>query len=64
MSSIQQKLPVNRSGNAKWLELVIQNLKSLHFGVLEMIVHDSHVIQIERTERIRLENAEFHPQSN
>lgn len=64
MSSIQQKLPVNRSGDAKWLELVIQNLKSLHFGVLEMIVHDSHVIQIERTERIRLGKAEFHPQSN
>ena len=64
MSSIQQKLPVNRSDDAKWLELVIQNLKSLHFGVVEMIVHDSHVIQIERTERIPLEKAEFRPQSN
>jgi hypothetical protein len=40
---------------AKWLELVAQQVKSLRYGVVEIVVHDSRVIQIERTERLRLD---------
>jgi hypothetical protein len=39
----------------KWLELVIQHVGSLRYGVVEIVVHDSRVIQIEKTERVRLD---------
>jgi len=41
----------------KWLELVIQHVGSLRYGVVEIVVHDSRVIQIEKTERVRLEKS-------
>ena len=47
MSLIQQKAPVG--ADTKWLELVVQNVKSLRYGVVEIVVHDSRVIQIEKT---------------
>jgi len=61
MSQIQQKVPVS-SGDTKWLELVIQQVKSLRYGVVEIVVHDSRVIQIEKTERVRLDRSEGHPE--
>ena len=58
MSQIQQKVTANGTGDLKWLELVVQNVKSLRYGVVEIVVHDSRVIQIEKTERVRLDKAE------
>ena len=55
-------MPVNGSGDAKWLELVVQNVKSLRYGVVEIIVQDARVIQIERTEKVRLDKAEHRPE--
>jgi len=49
---------VNGSSDLKWLEIVTQNVKSLHYGVVEIIIHESRVIQIEKTERVRLGKAE------
>ena len=37
-----------------WQEIVRQHVESLRFGTVEIIVHDSRVIQIEKTERVRL----------
>jgi hypothetical protein len=62
MSLIQQQLPVNRSGDLKWSEIVAQNVKSLRYGVVEIIVQDSRVIQIEKTERVRLDNTGHRPE--
>jgi hypothetical protein len=62
MSQVQLKVPVNGSGDAKWLDLVVQNVKSLRYGVVEIIVHDGRVIQIERTEKVRLDKAEHRPE--
>ena len=62
MSKVQLKVPVNGSGDAKWLDLVVQNVKSLRYGVVEIIVHDGRVIQIERTEKVRLDKAEHRPE--
>ena len=47
--------------NANWLEIVRQQVGSLRYGVVEIIVHDSQVTQIEKTERLRLDKpaAEF-----
>ena len=49
-------------GNEKpdWLEVVRQQVGSLRFGVVQIVVHDSHVTQIEKTERVRLDK----PQKN
>jgi hypothetical protein len=37
-----------------WQDIVRQHVESLRFGTVEIIVHDSRVIQIEKTERVRL----------
>ena len=44
-------------GNEKpdWLEVVRQQVGSLRFGVVQIVVHDSQVTQIEKTERVRLD---------
>ncbi len=38
-----------------WFELVRQQVGSLRYGVVPIIVHDAQVTQIERTERVRLD---------
>ena len=38
-----------------WLDAVCGQVKSLRFGVVQIVVHDSRVVQIEKTEKIRLE---------
>jgi hypothetical protein len=55
MSAIQEKATVSANADLKWLEFVAKNVKSLRYGVVEIIVQDSHVIQIEKTERLRLD---------
>jgi len=47
----------NKQSSADWLELVRQNVQSLRFGVVQIVVHDSRVTQIERTEKTRLQSA-------
>lgn len=39
-----------------WLELVRRQVGSLNFGVVQIVVHGARVVQIECTEKIRLEN--------
>ncbi|MBI5818047.1 MAG: YezD family protein [Verrucomicrobia bacterium] len=39
----------------RWLEVVRQHVDSLRFGVVQIVVHDSRVTQIERTERVRFD---------
>ena len=62
MSQIQQKVATAGGGDSKWLELVVQQVKSLRYGVVEIVVHDSRVIQIEKTERVRLDRSEGRPE--
>jgi hypothetical protein len=38
-----------------WLDIVRQHVDSLRFGVVQIVVHDSQVTQIDKTERVRLE---------
>jgi len=40
---------------AEWLEIVRQHVASLRYGVVQIVVHDSQVTQIEKTERVRLD---------
>jgi hypothetical protein len=41
--------------NASWLSVVQQQVESLSFGVVQIVVHNERVVQIERTEKIRLD---------
>jgi hypothetical protein len=46
-----------RSANDRpeWLEIVRRQVASLRYGVVQVVVHDSQVTQIEKTERVRLD---------
>ena len=46
----------NNESAADWLDLVRQKVQSLRFGVVQIVVHDSKVTQIERTEKTRLQS--------
>ena len=37
-----------------WLEIVRRQVGSLRYGVVQIVVHDSQVTQIDKTERVRL----------
>ncbi|MFA5264682.1 MAG: YezD family protein [Opitutaceae bacterium] len=39
----------------EWLHIVVDKVASLHYGVVQIVVHDRKVTQIERTEKIRLD---------
>ncbi|MDB6125687.1 MAG: hypothetical protein JWQ71_4680 [Pedosphaera sp.] len=41
-----------------WLELVQRQVDSLQFGIVQIVVHNSRVVQIERTEKVRLDHRE------
>ena len=56
MSSIQIKPESSADQQLNWLEVVRRQVGSLHYGVVQIVVHDSRVIQIEKTERVRLDN--------
>ena len=38
-----------------WLELVTQKVAGLQYGVVQIVIHDSKVVQIESTERHRFD---------
>lgn len=47
--------------NLNWIEVVQQQVSSLRFGVVQITVHESRVVQIERTERLRFDKSEPKP---
>jgi len=55
MSEARIKSVANDTEDSNWLEIVRQQVSSLRYGVVEIVVHDSQVTQIEKTERVRLE---------
>lgn len=40
-----------------WLSIVRRQVRSLRFGVVQIVVHNAQVVQIERTEKVRLNEA-------
>lgn len=47
--------PAAKAGSEEWLEAVRRQVGSLRFGVVQIVVHDSRIVQIEKTERIRFD---------
>ena len=41
-----------------WLGLVASQVESLRFGIVQIVVHDSRVVQIDRTEKLRFDSAD------
>ncbi len=41
--------------SAPWLTVVAEKVKTMRYGVVQIVVHDSKVVQIERTERTRFD---------
>ena len=41
-----------------WLGIVAKQVKSLKFGVVRITIHESRVVQIEKTVKIRLDKNE------
>lgn len=39
---------------AAWLAIVKRQVKALHFGVVQIVVHNDRVVQVEWTEKVRL----------
>jgi len=55
MSAVTIKSTDSGDEKANWLEVVRQQVGSLRYGVVQIVVHDSQVTQIEKTERVRLD---------
>jgi hypothetical protein len=47
----EESLPV-------WLRLVWDQVRSLKFGTVQITVHDSRVVQVERVEKLRFDKPE------
>lgn len=56
MSENEVKRGANAGERPDWLEIVRRQVGSLHYGVVQIVVHDSQVTQIDKTERVRLES--------
>ncbi|HZT21279.1 MAG TPA: YezD family protein [Verrucomicrobiae bacterium] len=57
MSAFQNEAHVEAGEGRDWLEIVRRQVDSLRFGMVQIVVHDSQVTQIEKTERVRLEKS-------
>ena len=55
MNATQNKTESDADEKTAWLEIVRRQVGSLRFGVVQIVVHDSQVTQIEKTERVRLD---------
>jgi len=50
-----QPTPIKVEKSENWREVVARQVSGLRFGVVQIVVHDSRVVQIERTEKVRLD---------
>lgn len=45
----------SKVGDASWISVVEEKVKGLRFGVVQITIHNGKVVQIESTERTRLD---------
>ncbi|HEX7576995.1 MAG TPA: YezD family protein [Verrucomicrobiae bacterium] len=55
MSTTKIETSLTSGALPEWLALVWRQVGSLRYGAVEIVVHDSRVIQIEKIERLRLD---------
>ena len=44
------------SSEPEWLALVRSQVRTLKYGMVQLVIHDGRVTQIERTEKTRLDS--------
>ncbi len=44
-----------KTDSAHWWEIVRSRAESLRYGVVQVVIHDSRVVQIECTEKLRFD---------
>lgn len=54
-SNESSSIPSSDNISEPWIEIVRRQVRQLRFGVVQIVVHDSRVVQIDRTERTRLD---------
>jgi len=54
LACVMQTAPNKLTKPHNWLEVVTEQIGTLRFGVLQIVVHDGRVVQIEKTEKVRL----------
>ena len=52
-----KELPPLTEEERAWLSIVRRQVRSLRFGVVQIVVHNAQVTQIDRTEKLRLDEA-------
>jgi len=57
--SIQAKI-----SEPSWFDLLKQQVGSVRYGIIQIVVHDGRVVQIERTEKIRFDQSQRQEQSH
>jgi hypothetical protein len=57
MSAVTVKSSNSISETQDWVGMVRQQVGSLRYGAVQIVVHDSQVTQIDKTERVRLEKS-------
>jgi hypothetical protein len=57
MNATQNRTESDTGEKNGWLEIVRRQVDSLRYGVVQIVVHDSQVTQIEKTERVRLDKS-------
>ena len=45
---------VTREEEQRWLKVVRELLDGLRFGVVQIVVQDAKVVQVEKTEKVRI----------
>jgi hypothetical protein len=56
MTSDSTTTPASQTAEPEWLALVRSQVRSLRYGVVQLVIHDGRVTQIERTEKTRLDS--------
>ena len=47
-----------KAAQVSWIELLKEQVGSLRYGIVQIVVHDRRVVQIERTEKFRFDKPE------
>ena len=45
-----------------WVRSVVQAVRAIRFGAVELVIHDGRVVQIERREKVRIEDNPRRPE--
>lgn len=57
-----RKIKTENKGEERFLSEVLRLIRSIRYGYIEIIIHNGEVVQIDKTEKIRLNGKTTKPQ--